>query len=47
MYQNFIKRIIDILVSVIGVIIFLIFLIPVSILIKLEDQGPVFFNRRL
>ncbi len=44
MYQNFIKRIIDILVSIIGVIIFLIFLIPVSILIKLEDQGPVFFN---
>lgn len=44
MYQSFIKRCIDLLMSLCGIFLFLIVLIPVSILIKIEDNGPVFFN---
>jgi undecaprenyl phosphate N,N'-diacetylbacillosamine 1-phosphate transferase len=44
MYRNFFKRLFDIVISLIGLP-FLVFLyIPISILIKLEDGGPVFFN---
>lgn len=44
MYQNYIKRFIDIVISLIGILIFVIVLFPVAIAIKLEDKGPVFFN---
>lgn len=44
MYHYGIKRLIDILVSILVLPILLIIMIPVYILIKLEDRGPVFYN---
>jgi undecaprenyl phosphate N,N'-diacetylbacillosamine 1-phosphate transferase len=44
MYRKYIKRIIDILISFLGFPFFLLLYIPISILIKLEDGGPVFYN---
>ncbi|MGX7025489.1 sugar transferase [Vagococcus hydrophili] len=44
MYQTYIKRILDILISFIGIGILFLVMIPVSIVIKKEDQGPIFFN---
>lgn len=44
MYQNYIKRLLDIIISFLGIIIFIIVLIPIVILIKIEDRGPIFFN---
>ncbi|MDJ1110925.1 sugar transferase [Macrococcus sp. S115] len=44
MYQKYIKRILDILMSLILLPIMLIIFIPVAILIKMEDKGSVFFN---
>jgi len=44
MYQKYIKRIIDIIFSLIGLIFFLPIFLIVSILIKLEDKGPIFYN---
>lgn len=44
MYKNFFKRLIDILGSIVLLLpLFLMFII-VSILIKMEDGGPVFYN---
>ena len=44
MYQSIIKRFFDILLSLLLLPIFLILLVFVSILIKLEDRGPIFYN---
>lgn len=44
MYKNYIKRILDIILALIGLIFVIIFMIPVSIAIKIEDGGPIFFN---
>lgn len=44
MYRYGIKRLIDMTVSLLVLPIFLIIMIPVSILIKLEDKGPIFYN---
>lgn len=43
MYKNYIKRILDIIVSLLLLPIFVIIYIPVAIVIKLEDGGPVFY----
>lgn len=44
MYKNYIKRLFDILFSVIALPIFIIIFIPVSILIYREDKGSIFFS---
>lgn len=44
MYRKFGKRLVDILISTLGLIIFIIIFIPVSIAIYLEDKGPIFYN---
>ena len=44
MYRKFGKRFFDIVLSVLGLIVFIIILIPVSIAIFLEDRGPIFYN---
>ena len=44
MYQKYFKRIFDIIISLIGLPFLILIYIPVSILIKLEDGGPVFYN---
>lgn len=44
MYRYFIKRLLDIIFALILLPIVLVIIIPVSIAIKLEDGGPVFYN---
>ena len=44
MYRRFGKRFFDIVLSTLGLLVFLIILIPVSIAIYLEDRGPIFYN---
>ncbi|GAA0708695.1 sugar transferase [Paraclostridium ghonii] len=46
MYRYFIKRLFDILVSLIALPFIMIIMIPVSIAIKLEDRGPIFYNAK-
>ena len=45
-YQKVIKRIIDILLCIIALPFFLILAIPISIVIKIEDGGPVFYSSK-
>ncbi|MGD6889798.1 sugar transferase [Bacillus mobilis] len=44
MYRYGIKRIFDIIVSLLLLPFLLLIMIPVAIMIKLEDKGPVFYN---
>ena len=44
MYRYFIKRLLDIIFALILLPIVLVIIIPVSIAIKIEDGGPVFYN---
>lgn len=44
MYKKFFKRFIDIVISLICLPFILVLFIPISILIKVEDGGPVFYN---
>lgn len=44
MYLKYIKRLIDILICIIGLPIFILIYIVVGILIKSEDGGPVFYK---
>jgi len=44
MYRYFIKRLLDVILALILLPIVLVIIIPVSIAIKIEDGGPVFYN---
>ncbi len=44
MYICFFKRISDIIISLIGLPFFILLYLPICILIKIEDGGPVFYN---
>ena len=44
MYHCYIKRFFDIVLSLLLLPFIIIIMIPVSILIKLEDRGPIFYN---
>lgn len=44
MYSKYIKRIIDIVICIIGLPIFMVLYIIFGLLIKLEDKGPVFYS---
>ena len=44
MYKNFLKRILDIMVSLCAMPFVLLFVVVFGIAIKLEDGGPVFYN---
>lgn len=46
MYKKFIKRLIDILLSFLGLIILSSVFIALAIAIKLDDRGPVFFKQK-
>lgn len=46
LYQLFIKRVVDILVCILALPLLLLVFIPIAILIKLEDKGPVFYKSR-
>lgn len=44
MYQNYFKRLFDLLFSIFLSPLLLIIAIPIAIMIKLEDRGPIFYN---
>ncbi|MGM0777901.1 MAG: sugar transferase [Bacillota bacterium] len=44
MYKNFIKRIIDLIICIFGLMIFVPLYVIIGILIKLEDKGPIFYK---
>lgn len=47
MYRNFVKRLLDIIISFIALLLLSIVFVPVALAIKFEDGGPVFyFDRR-
>ena len=45
MYRNFFKRLIDFILSVIGLLVLLVPIIIISIAIKLDSNGPVIFKQ--
>lgn len=45
-YNMKVKRVLDIIFSLLGLIISLVITIPVAILIKLESKGPIFYKQR-
>ena len=46
MYINFFKRVIDIVLSFIGIVVLAIPMLIVAIIIKLDSPGPVFFKQK-
>lgn len=44
MYKHFIKRMLDLLIALIGFPVFLLILIIIAPLIWIEDRGPIFYN---
>lgn len=46
MYRKYIKRFLDILLSCIGIVFFLIPMLIIAILIKKDSKGPVFFKQK-
>ncbi|MDN5819838.1 MAG: sugar transferase, partial [bacterium] len=46
MYRNYIKRIVDVTVSLILMVVLLPILIPIAIWIKLESAGPILFKQQ-
>ena len=46
MYKSFVKRILDIIIGILGLPFFLISLIIFGPIIKLTDKGPVFYNAK-
>jgi len=46
MYKNFLKRIFDIIISIVFLPIFILLAIPIALLIKLESRGPIFFKQK-
>lgn len=43
MYRNYVKRIIDVLISILSLPLFAAICIPIGMMIKLNDRGPVFY----
>ena len=46
MYEHFWKRLIDIVLSTLGIIILAIPMLVVAIIIKIDSPGPVFFKQK-
>ena len=46
MYKSFFKRLIDIILSGLGIIVLSIPMIVVAIVIKIDDPGPAFFTQK-
>lgn len=46
MYKRYIKRMIDILLSIIGIVLCAPFMLLIALWIKLDSKGPVFFTQR-
>ena len=46
MYKTYIKRMIDILISLIGIIVLFPLFLVVAFLIKIDSKGPIFFRQK-
>ena len=46
MYKHFFKRLIDLVLSIIGIIVLAIPMLIIAIIIKIDSPGPVFFRQR-
>lgn len=46
MYKKFVKRLLDIVLSLMGCIVLALPMLAVAVLIKLDDPGPVFFRQK-
>ena len=46
MYKNFVKRLIDIILSGMAIILLAIPMLCVAVAIKIDDPGPVLFKQR-
>ncbi len=46
MYKHFFKRVLDIIISLFGILIFLLPMAIISIIIKLDSKGPVLFKQK-
>jgi O-antigen biosynthesis protein WbqP len=46
MYKTFIKRLIDIVLSLVGIIVLIPFFIIIGIIIYVDDPGPIFFKQK-
>lgn len=46
MYRNYIKRMIDLILSSIGIVVLIPFWIVIGIAIKMDDPGPIFFKQK-
>ena len=46
MYRNYIKRMIDFVLSSVGIVVLIPFWIVIGIAIKMDDPGPIFFKQK-
>ena len=46
MYKHFVKRLIDVVLSAIGIIVLAVPMLVVAIIIKIDSPGPVFFKQK-
>ena len=46
MYRHFFKRLIDIIVSLVGIIVLAVPMLIIAIIIKIDSPGPVFFKQK-
>ena len=46
MYKNFLKRVIDLILSFLAIIILALPMLIIAIIIKIDDPGPVFFKQK-
>ncbi len=46
MYKRFVKRLLDLVLSIIGIIVLAIPMLVIAIIIKIDSPGPVFFKQR-
>lgn len=46
MYRNYLKRILDLILSGMGIIVLIPFWIIIAIAIKIDDPGPIFFKQK-
>ena len=46
MYKHFIKRLLDLVLSIMGIIVLCIPMLIIAVIIKIDSPGPVFFKQR-
>ena len=46
MYRNYLKRVLDLILSGMGIIVLIPFWIIIAIAIKVDDPGPIFFKQK-